>query len=249
MSVYGIMRTIVFTVITFIATVLLVVETPATGGYFNLGEVAIYVISFMASPITVAVAAGLGPALADLLLGYWYFAPATLAIKFCEGYLVSALIHKLRQEPEKSRIVKLLTVVMGVALSLIVLLNTVGEGEESLGISLTWTQTSLMGITISVPSIAAYLPSYTWIIISVLIVLLSIVVALIEKPYMLAMSLGGLVMVTGYFVYEFFVSNPVILGRDPIGAVFEVPVNVGQFVVGVLLAIPVVQFIERATKG
>lgn len=250
MRVYSAIQLTVFTVVTFIATVLLVVETPATGGYFNLGEASIYVIASIATPMTTAIAAGLGPALADLVLGYWYFAPATFVIKFCEGYVVSKLMARLRREPQSGMfLARALTVAMGIVLALAVLLNTFGAGEESSGIVFTWTETSIMGFTLYVPSFVAYLPSYTWVVVSALIAVLSIVVAMVKKPHVLAMSVGGLLMVTGYFLYEFFISNPLILGRDPIGALFEVPVNIGQFTAGILLATPVVQFIERVSKG
>jgi uncharacterized membrane protein len=55
-SIRDVLRVIVYTVITFIATVLLVVETPATGGYFNLGEAAIYTIAYLSPPTIAAIA-------------------------------------------------------------------------------------------------------------------------------------------------------------------------------------------------
>lgn len=249
MRVYNVIQAIVFTAITFIATVLLVIETPATGGYFNLGEAAIYVIAFLATPIATATAAGLGPALADLVLGYWYFAPATFVIKFCEGLIVATLIRRLKAGTRYSVIIRILTVAMGVVLALTILVNSTPFGEEVINASLTWTSTSILGLTLSVPTFVINLPSYTWIAIATLILALSVVMAFIRRPYVLAMALGGLTMVLGYFIYEYFISNPLILGRDPIGAIFEVPVNVGQFTAGILLAMPVVRFIERATKG
>jgi len=248
-KVYNIVQTIVFTAITFIATALLVIETPATGGYFNLGEAAIYVIAFLATPTATAVAAGLGPALADLVLGYWYFAPATFVIKFCEGLIVATLIRKLKTGTRYSMVVRMLTVAMGIILALTILVNSMPSGEEATYASLTWTSTSILGLAVPVPTFVISLPSYTWIAVATLILAISVVMALIRRPYVLAMALGGLTMVLGYFLYEYFISNPLILGRDPVGAIFEVPVNVGQFTAGVLLATPVVQFIERATKG
>jgi len=249
MKVYGILRAIVFTVVTFIATVLLVIETPATGGYFNLGEASIYVIASMAPPLTTAIAAGLGPALADLVLGYWYFAPATFVIKFCEGYIVSSLMKRLGKRRVES-VMRILTVIVGVLLSTVILATMVGGGGgEVTGATFSWTETSILGLRIAVPSFAILLPSYAWLAISALVVVLSVAIAFVRKPYVLAMSVGGMVMVLGYFLYEFFISNPLILGRDPVGAVFEVPVNIGQFTAGILLSIPVVQFIERAVKG
>jgi uncharacterized membrane protein len=248
-SIRDVLRVIVYTVITFIATVLLVVETPATGGYFNLGEAAIYTIAYLSPPTIAAIASGLGPALADLVLGYWYFAPATFIIKFCEGYTVSKLIKVLAGRGERRTItmLKLASLAIGIVLaSVIVALLSFGGGEASIEVG--WTPTSLLGARIPIPQVMVSLPSYAWIAIAVLFIVAVVmyVVTATTKPFIVAMTIGGLIMVTGYFFYEYFVSNPLILGREPIGAVFEVPVNIGQFVAGIILAYPVVQFIERA---
>ncbi len=244
-------RVAVYTAITFVSTVLLVVETPATGGYFNLGEAAIYAIAAMSPPIVAAIAGGLGPAIADLILGYWYFSPATFVIKFCEGYIVSRLIHVARSRGTVPTPLRLATPLVGIALAAIVSLNAIGgSGEEATGFVFTWTPTSVFGLTIPIPSFTLSLPSATWIAIGILIAGLSIAISFVSRarPYLLPMTIGGMIMVTGYFLYEFFVSNPLILHRDPWGAITEVPVNVGQFTSGILLAYPVVQFVERA-KG
>ncbi len=244
-------RIAMYTAITFVATVLLVVETPATGGYFNLGEAAIYAIAAMSPPIVAAIAGGLGPAIADLILGYWYFSPATFVIKFCEGYVVSRLIHVVRSRGTVPISLRLATPLVGIALAAVVSLNSIGGGgKESTGFVFTWTPTNVFGLRIPIPSFTLSLPSATWIAIGILIAGLSIAITFVSRarPYLLPMAIGGMIMVTGYFLYEFFVSNPLILHRDPWGAITEVPVNVGQFTAGILLAYPVVQFVERA-KG
>ena len=253
-SLGSIIRIIVYTVITFVATVLLTIETPATGGYFNLGEAAIYTIAFIAPPTITAIASGLGPSLADLALGYWYFAPATFVIKFCEGYVVSKLIHIMRnrQSRKLDLVLRASAIILAIALaSIIVALLSLGGGAPSIEVS--WTPTAVFGASIAIPNLKVVLPAYAWIAISVTFIamVITFIFLLHKRPYAVAMAIGGLIMVTGYFLYEFFVSNPLILHREAIGAVFEIPVNIGQFVAGIVLAYPLVQFIERArgTRG
>ena len=248
MEVRDIVKVIVYTAITFIATAMLAVETPATGGYFNLGEAAIYAIAVMEAPIVAAIAGGLGPALADLALGYWYFAPATFAIKFTEGYVVSSLSRRLRGG-DAGR-VRLLTLLAGFGLAGVVAYNAFGgSGEERVGVRLELGHVNIAGVKLPLPTLTADLPSWLWILIAVLIAGLAVglVVAASRRPYLLAMTAGGLIMVTGYFLYEFLVSNPIILHREAWAAVTEVPVNVGQFTAGILLSYPIVSFVERAT--
>ncbi len=245
------LESIAYIVVTFLATVILVVETPATGGYFNLGEAAIYSVAVVASSSIVAgIAGGVGPALADVVLGYAYFAPATLLIKFTEGYLVSYMIRGLRRTRGRLFWADASAFVLGLALALVVGLGLAGFSGGA-GLALAWTSTSLLGLSISVPSVGVTLPSQVWIIIAVFVAALGITPIAVSrhKPYLLPMALGGLVMVTGYFLYEYFISNPLILSRAPAGAFFEIPVNVGQAVAGILLSYPVVQFVERARPG
>jgi len=57
--------------------------------------------------------------------------------------------------------------------------------------------------------------------------------------------IGGIIIVTGYFLFEYFVSNS-LTGRPPINAEFEIPVNVGQALVRVAVVIPVASWLRRA---
>ena len=62
---------------------------------------------------------------------------------------------------------------------------------------------------------------------------------------------GGAEMVTGYYLYESFVLTliapaSVVAGLAPAA---EVPFNVAQALIGLLVAVPLVRSIKRITKG
>ncbi len=238
-------RVAVYTVLVFAATAMLAVETPATGGYFNLGEAAIYAIAAFTPPIATAIAAGLGSALADLALGYGIFAPATFAIKFCEGLVVSKLIHLVRSKGSTPLWLRIATPLVGGGIAATIV--TLAFGSGGLSISLGLTPIKIAGMEIKLPTLSIGLPPATWAIIAALILALALgtVASARALPYVTCMAAGGMIMVTGYFLYEFFVSNP-LTGRPPIGALFEVPVNVGQFAAGIVVAHAVIGFVERA---
>lgn len=63
------------------------------GGYYNFGDVVIFVSSATLGPLLGALTGGLGGALGDLCLGYTLYAPFTLVIKAAEG-LVAGLVFK-----------------------------------------------------------------------------------------------------------------------------------------------------------
>ena len=58
--------TALFVALNYVATSLLVIPTPG-GGYLNLGDTIVLLGAYLLGPVYGAVAAGLGPALADLL--------------------------------------------------------------------------------------------------------------------------------------------------------------------------------------
>lgn len=86
-------KTAMFTALTLIATYIIKIPTPGTGGYIHPGDAFVILSGILLGPVYGAVAAGLGSALADILGGYFFYAPVTLLIKGIIG-LVSGIIFK-----------------------------------------------------------------------------------------------------------------------------------------------------------
>lgn len=73
----------------------MVIRIPNTmGGYFNVGEVMIFVAALTFNPLVGGVAGGLGSALADILMGYPVFALPTLVIKGLEGLIAGMIANR-----------------------------------------------------------------------------------------------------------------------------------------------------------
>ncbi len=72
----------------------LIVRIPnPMGGYFNVGDVMIFVAALTFNPLIGGVAGGLGSAIADII-GFPVFAVPTLVIKGLEGLLASLIKNK-----------------------------------------------------------------------------------------------------------------------------------------------------------
>jgi uncharacterized membrane protein len=56
----------------------------------------------------------------------------------------------------------------------------------------------------------------------------------------IAVMVGGLAMVTGYFLYE-----QIALGYPLAAALAEVPLNLGQMAVGLIIAVPIMHAVQR----
>ncbi len=227
---------IVYIVAVYVATIALQIYQPATGGYFNLGEAVIYIAAMLSSPLVAGIAGGVGASLADLSTGYGIFAPATLVIKFTEGYVAGYLVRKVKIGKGK----RTATAVGASYTALLLAFSTFyWAGKAYLGPE-KWLKYEF-------ESHLVRLPLELWI--GVAIVLGILIFYSIERNVhggeAASVLLSGLIMVTGYFLYEYFVSNP-LTGRPSSAAFIEVPVNVGQAVIGAAIAVPIASWLRRA---
>jgi uncharacterized membrane protein len=212
------------------------VFVPATRGFFNIGEIMVYTAAILGGPLVGAFAGGLGSMLADLALGYPQFAPGTLVIKGVEGLIVGYLVRHPPEGLSRTRWrVLAIVVATGVALlvGIIGVLQYSGEGSLSLGLPALGTVT-----------IPAVIPQALWVGTAVLAFALLVYAGFSVSPQVgwlaLAVLAGGAEMVTGYFVYELGALQLTVQA-----ALVEVPINVGQFLVGLLVALPLTRAVQR----
>lgn len=142
-----------------VMTMILPIPIPFTSGYIHLGDAVIFLSVLILGQKYGAAAAGMGSALADLLLGFAVWAPWTLVIKGGMGIIMGLFIAKAAKNQ---------------------------KGNGFLGVSI-----------------------YA----------------------ILGMILAGVFMVAGYYVAE-----GIIYGNF-IAALLGVPWNIGQFAVGMVLAV------------
>ena len=86
------------TAIICIATFIIKIPLPATGGYVNFGDCFVLISGIYLGSGYGAVAAGLGSAIADLLSGYAQYAPATFVIKALSATVVFFIYKAFRKK-------------------------------------------------------------------------------------------------------------------------------------------------------
>ncbi|MHA1238464.1 MAG: ECF transporter S component [Candidatus Odinarchaeia archaeon] len=84
----------VFTALTTVFTVAFSIPFPLTSGYFNIGEVGVYLSGLLWGPVIGGISGGLGSMFGDLILGYPMYAPWTLLIKGLEGFIVGLISRR-----------------------------------------------------------------------------------------------------------------------------------------------------------
>lgn len=224
----------VFTSLVFAAT-LISVSTPITGGYFNLGESMVYTAAIIGGPVVGAIAGGLGSSLADLYLGYSQYAPGTLVIKGVEGLLAGLIFERLRRHTGIKGFTPILALIVGLGILVAGMVIYGGMYGGS-------TQLELWGRTYEIR-----VPGPVWLLISAIVALAIIYAGERRGPeaaaMVVSMLLPGMVMVAGYFLYE-----AIVLGYG-ISAAAEIPVNIGQALVGATIAFIVVNTVREAQGG
>ncbi|MBC7130700.1 ECF transporter S component, partial [Candidatus Bathyarchaeota archaeon] len=204
-------------------------------GYFNIGETMVYTAALLFGPLVGGVAGGFGSMLADLLLGYYQYAPATLVIKAVEGYIVGLISLKgINLVNPKNRVRwRFFSVGSGLLTGGLVIL--IGSAFYSGYMEL------YSSIISAGPATVTFVPVEFWIALGAAVAFLISVAALKFEPEfgltVIACLSGGLLMVLGYFLYEQF-----FLG---VFAIAEIPVNIGQMTIGLIVATPIVKVIKR----
>jgi uncharacterized membrane protein len=85
--------TSIFAALICVLTIIIAIPIPATHGFINIGDAGVMIAGLLFGPIIGGLAGGIGSALADLLLGYTIYAPATLIIKGLEGFIVGVIAN------------------------------------------------------------------------------------------------------------------------------------------------------------
>ncbi|KPU42457.1 thiamine precursor transporter HmpT [Oxobacter pfennigii] len=77
----------------------MIIKVPSVkGGYVNFGDIVIFITAVLLGKRAGMLAGGIGSAMADLLLGYSVYAPATFVIKGLEGFLCALIANRKDKE-------------------------------------------------------------------------------------------------------------------------------------------------------
>jgi uncharacterized membrane protein len=86
--------TAVFTALVFLSTYLFQIPIPSTQGYFNMGDIMIFISGLTFGPTIGGFSGGIGSSLSDAFSGFGIFAPFTLVIKGLEGYVAGLISQR-----------------------------------------------------------------------------------------------------------------------------------------------------------
>jgi uncharacterized membrane protein len=231
----------VFTALVCATTMVFSIYVPSTKGFFNIGETMVYITALLFGPFVGAFAGGVGSMLADIFLGYPHYAIATLIIKACEGGVVGFLSHK-RPSFESKTEWKAFSFVIGASIG--VLLGTIGSLYYSGAVDISFGIPPLQS-----GSLSTFIPAELWICLGILVILLITGMGIFSEPevgwQVFTTVLGGICMVAGYFIYQQFFLGWLFPSMKVV-AIAEIPVNIGQMTIGLIVSTPIVRSVFRA---
>jgi uncharacterized membrane protein len=224
----------VFAALVCIATIIFRIEIPATSGYFNIGETIIYITALLFGPLVGAFAGGLGSAIADMI-GYPVFAPGTLIIKGLEGAIVGFLNKKMFTKTSKFNW-RIFTIVLGLIVGILLAITGSIYYHGDVNIYLGFPSPENPTLTVFI------FPEIWYFLGGIVALLIAFMGFRIEPEFgraIFSTIAGGLEMVAGYFLYE-----QLVLSYS--GAIVEVLPNIGQMLIGLIVAIPIVKIVLRS---
>ncbi|MCE7743131.1 MAG: ECF transporter S component [Candidatus Heimdallarchaeota archaeon] len=229
-SIRSIALIVTFTGLVFLSTSIFYLNIASSSGFFNIGEAFIYLAALIGGPVTGSIAGGVGAALADLALGYGIYAPATFILKAVEGFVVGYLFYLIKRVKKWIQIS-----VVGILSAFMITFSAIFT-NQSFNVETTFygNEDKIYSLTI---------PGYVLLIIALVLCILMIIATFFlgEKGEMaISCSLGGMIIVVGYFIYQAF-----ILGVGAGGAAIEIPFNIAQVFFGAAIAIPIVSYLRQ----
>jgi len=107
-----------------------------------------------------------------------------------------------------------------------------------------------MEITVGLGSglFVLYIPAEFWLIVGIITALSIAALGFLADPEfgwtVFSVIIGGFIMVLGYFLYQWFLIFP--LFKIEAVAIAEIPVNIGQMIIGAIAALPIAKIVWRA---
>jgi uncharacterized membrane protein len=208
----------IFAALTFVVTYVTgsIIKTPVPGGYLNVGDAVIFLAGLLYGPLVGFIAGSIGSSLSDIALGSPHFAPGTFFIKGIEGLLVGIAFYNFRNKIKLFSILVIIIGLVALTFSVFGLFNFSLDSDQRNSL----IAFSIIGIAFFITGISGNIAKNNDDLIAIY-----------------SMILGGIEMVVGYYLYEFFILKYV--------AILEVPFNALQATITLIVAYIIYKSIRR----
>ncbi|GKX31983.1 hypothetical protein SH1V18_44630 [Vallitalea longa] len=236
------------TAIVLLATLVIKIPVSFTNGYIHLGDSMVFLAAILLGWKYGAFAAGVGSALADVIGGYAHWAVPTLIIKA----LMAIIIGICASEKYRKKMYIILTIIFagGFAVFNLILKNILtnkiildssnitsnlltelelNSTEELINLS-SRVETTLFVITILIP---------------IIILVLSLLISKLNKIKFKPAYTFGFVISGTFMVFCYYIASYILTGNY-IVPIFSIPLNMIQFIVGLVIAQLIVMGLNKS---
>lgn len=227
------------TALVFVLTFTFKIPVPYTSGYIHLGDSMIYVSVLVLGPVFGAFASGVGSMMADLLAGYSHFALPTFIIKSLMALIMGLFLSVKNRKASMAAVVSALLLWVGFMTRTALFLNQQVTATGSLNVieSVAGPDANAEALN-DTAAVLKTLPLYLYVGVALLIIFFALAAYFISRreatrlstlKAVVGMSAAGMWMVMGYYLVECYMYSP-------LAAIFSVPMNLIQFLGGVMAA-------------
>lgn len=193
-----------------VATAALVIPVPNTGGYIHMGDSMIFLSVLVLGWKYGAFASGVGSAIADVVLGYAQWAPATLMIKTLMAVLMGLAIQKAMNSSRNTTVLAAITAISWLGFNYLTVMITKNEADVN----------PVMFFALIIP-----------------LILIAVAVVIRRRHHIAApvSRILGITLAGFWMVFGYFVAGGLLYGNYIVSAL-SIPFNVLQFCVGFVIA-------------
>ncbi|MDR1205200.1 MAG: ECF transporter S component, partial [Peptococcaceae bacterium] len=175
-----------------VTTIVIPIPIPFTNGYVHPGDSMIFMAVLLLGRKHGALAAGFGSAFADIVLGFFIWAPFTFVIKGLMAFVVGLVIEKCAERLRNLVISCVAAAALWLLFDAVVLRIAAGVAGNNAADPISAIEANSMWAALLVP---------------VLLILIAVVLRkkehiFIPPAHIVGMTCGGLFMVFGYYIAE-----------------------------------------------
>lgn len=235
----------IMTALVFLGTFMIKLPLPYTGGYIHLGDSMVFISGIILGKKRGAFAAGIGSALADVVAGYIYWSLPTLIIKATMAWIIGYVYTK-RNNFKTVSVLTMSYIIMWSIFHVIMrtILNSNLNYEKIITLLDNPKITSKNQLITAINNLELKL-MIALIVLPLLISMLLFISNKFHKTNITLSSLIGFVIAGSFMVVMYYLTEYILYGNYII-PIFAIPMNILQFLSGLIIAITLLPFIRKS---
>jgi uncharacterized membrane protein len=221
------------TALVFLATFTIKFPLPYTGGYIHLGDSMVFVSGIILGKKRGAFAAGVGSALADIASIFFMWSLPTFIIKAFMAYLIGSIYSRQNNLKTISVLASLYVLIWTPFLiaTRSILINLSNKKELIKLLEDINTEKELMNLINNVQLKLLIM----CIVLPIIVIIILLISSKFKKSNLSITNIIGFIVAGSFMVVGYYLTEYILYGNYII-PIFSIPLNIIQFIVGIIIA-------------